>query len=68
MQCQRCIFCDEEMKLTEITMDTGKKIWAYLCACNDMIEEAKRKEKSYYDYPSNRRGMSYITMSTKERK
>lgn len=38
---QMCKHCDEEMKLTEITTDTGRKIWAYMCGCDEMVREAR---------------------------
>ena len=42
---QTCKHCDEEMKLTEITTDTGRKVWAYMCSCNEMVREAKEARR-----------------------
>jgi hypothetical protein len=40
---QICKICGEKMKLTEITTDTGHKIFAYMCGCNEMTLVAKEK-------------------------
>ena len=42
---QICNKCDEPLLLTEIKINTGKIIWAYMCGCNDMLHYAKNKNK-----------------------
>jgi hypothetical protein len=42
---QTCKVCGEPLLLTEITIDTGKKIWAYMCGCDDMVRQAKQGEQ-----------------------
>jgi len=41
-----CTVCGEKLLLTEITADTGNKVWAYLCGCNEMVRNAKLQNKS----------------------
>lgn len=36
---QKCKTCLEELLLTEITTDTGKKIWAYMCGCDELVRD-----------------------------
>ena len=44
---QTCKVCGEPLLLTEITIDTGKKIWAYMCGCNEMVHSAKQGEQDW---------------------
>ena len=43
---QICKVCEEKLLLTEITTDTGNKVWAYLCGCNEMVRNAKLQNAS----------------------
>lgn len=49
MKEQICKNCGEKLTLTEVAIDTGEKIYVYLCACNDMIRQAKVKEQNNED-------------------
>lgn len=44
---QTCRVCGEPLLLTEIKIDTGKIIWAYMCGCNEMVRHAKQAEKDW---------------------
>lgn len=43
---QICKQCESEMKLTEITTDTGKKVWAYMCICDEMVRKIKEPRQN----------------------
>jgi len=40
MKKQMCKQCEQELKLTEIATNTGQKVYAYMCDCNEMVQES----------------------------